>query len=106
MAKKRECPSVASLIREVLERNADATIEDVQKELKQMGRKCTIQNFYSTRHTWKKKKHPVGMAQKKKINKRRPIQRIPIIGDSEIQLAILRRENQKLKDIIMRFMLD
>jgi len=101
--------STTQLFREMLEVNpAISGREAVDQLRKQHGRTGHVQTFYSAKYAINKKSKkdkPVGIARKRKQKKQR-LAAPPIAETNNFEIEFLRRENRKLKDALMRFMLD
>ena len=94
--------SSAQLIREMLESNSSVTASKAVAEIKKRyNRIVTVQNFYSIRHTWRRKKlGEFAVAQtSKKIQEES-------IEDIKIENQILKKKNQLLRDILMRCIME
>lgn len=91
----------AQLIREILESNPSMTATEAVAEVKKrFNRIITVQNFYSTRHTWRRKKlGEFAVAQRKTIQEES-------IEDIKLENQVLRKKNQLLKDILMRCIME
>jgi hypothetical protein len=89
----------AALIREVLEINPSITANEAVIELKKrFGRTIATQNFYSIRHTWRKKQG-FAVAQ-------RSSDKTESIEDLKIENQMLKKKNQLLRDILMRCIME
>lgn len=92
----------AQLVRDILESNPSVTASEAVAEIKKRFNKViTVQNFYSIRHTWRRKKlGEFAVAQTRKTIQEESIE------DIKLENHILKKKNQLLKDILMRFIME
>ena len=110
--KKRLVPSSSQLIREMREKKPNITMQEAMNTLlEKHGRKVSPQTFYGVVSKDKlSREKAAGIPQipikrKKKFHHQKPQQPAPSI-DAAVETEILRREVRKLKDIMMRVLMD
>lgn len=112
MAKRKNEVSSTQMVRELLEVNPNLTAKEAVAVMAKKGRKIHPQTFYTVKSVWTKKHQPQAtttaipqMKKKRKIKKHHRFSQPPI-SDPAVETEILRREVRKLKDIMMRILLD
>ena len=95
-------------IRSLLDVNPNITPDEAIATLRKQGIPVHKQTFYAVRSVYLKKAGiaPAVPQIKKKRKKVKVKKNSPPISDPNVEIEILRRENRKFKDLVMRLLLD
>ena len=105
---KRNGTSIAGLFRALLLQNPDITAKEaVEKIRKEHGRVAHLQTFYGVKSALKrdKAKQLTTVPQKRRKHRKHYEEPTPVVNP-DIEIEMLRRENRKLKDLLMRSLMD
>lgn len=102
---KKGVKTVSELFREMLQNHPDISAKEaVERMRKEHGRSAHAQTFYTIKSALRKAAG--GVAQKRRKRKIIRHREVTPQADYQFELRVLRMENRRLKDVLMRFMLD
>jgi hypothetical protein len=101
---KKNDGSKTSAIRSLVDANPDISAADAVATLKKQGITIHKQTFYAVKSIYKKGKSQAVPQIKK--GRKKVKAKIALITDPMLEIEILKRENRKFKDIMMRLLLD